>query len=252
MSVVVRNLLYVRPGFDLRIPSFAAAAAQITAIVGPNGAGKTTFLKCLSGLWRFSEGTVEIAGANLRSLTDAERARRLAFVPQEHTAAFNFSVLEFVLMGRTAYLPLFAAPAAADRTIAAEALDYVGFARSPDRPVFDLSSGERRLVLIARALAQQADVLVLDEPTTFLDPRHETGVMELARRLAEEQHKTVIVTLHNLDLAVRHAGRIVFLKEGRVVADGPPADILSEDLLHRVYDIPMQILDHGGRRFIVK
>jgi iron complex transport system ATP-binding protein len=185
-------------------------------------------------------------------LSDAERARRLAFVPQEHTAAFNFSVLEFVLMGRTAYLPLFAAPACADRTIAAEALDYVGFARSSDRPVFDLSSGERRLVLIARALAQQADVLVLDEPTTFLDPRHESGVMDLARRLAEEQRKTVVVTLHNLDLAVRHAGRIVFLKEGRVVADGPPADILSEDLLHRVYDIPMQILDHGGRRFIVK
>lgn len=252
MSVSVRNLRCLRPGFELRVPSFEAAAAEITAVVGPNGAGKTTFLKCLSGLRPYAEGTVEIDGTDLRSLTDAERARRLAFVPQEHSAAFNFSVLDFVLMGRTAYLPLFGAPSETDRTIAAEALSYAGFTRPADRPVFDLSSGERRLVLIARALAQKAPVLVLDEPTTFLDPRHETGVMDLARRLADEQKKTVIVTLHNLDLAVRHSGRIVFLKDGVVVADGPPDEILSTDLLFRVYEIPMQILDHGGRRFIVK
>jgi len=252
MSVSARNLRYARPGFELRVPTFDAADAAITAIVGPNGAGKTTLLKCLSGLWQTAEGTIHVAGTEIGRLTDAERARRLAFVPQEHAAAFNFSVLDFVLMGRTAYLPLFGAPSPADRAIAAEALAYVGFGRPSDRPVFDLSSGERRLVLIARALAQQAGILVLDEPTTFLDPRHETEVMELARRLAEEQGKTVVVTLHNLDLAVRHAGRIVFLKEGRVIADGPPSDILSEDLLRRVYDIPMQIIDHGGRRFIVK
>ncbi|MBN1938100.1 MAG: ABC transporter ATP-binding protein [Candidatus Aminicenantes bacterium] len=252
MSVTIRNLRYFRPGFELRIPSFEASSAGVTTIVGPNGAGKTTLLKCLSGLWRFAEGTVELDGADLQSLGDAERARRLAFVPQEHAAAFNWSVLEFVLMGRTAYLPVFSAPSAADRKIAAEALSYVGFTRPSDRPVFDLSSGERRLVLIARALAQQADILVLDEPTTFLDPRHETAVMDLAGRLAEERKKTVIVTLHNLDLAVRHSGRLVFLKDGGVVADGRPDDILSEDLLLRVYDIPMRIIDHEGRRFIVK
>jgi iron complex transport system ATP-binding protein len=155
-------------------------------------------------------------------------------------------------MGRTAYLPLFGAPSSEDRAIAAESLDYVGFRKPSSQPVFDLSSGERRLVLIARALAQQAEILVLDEPTTFLDPRHETGVMDLVRRLADEQKKTVILTLHNLDLAVRHSGRMVFLKEGLVIADGPPAGILSEELLQTVYEIPMRIIEHEGRRFVVK
>ncbi|MHB8055999.1 MAG: ABC transporter ATP-binding protein [Candidatus Aminicenantales bacterium] len=252
MNITVRNLRFARPGFELRVPAFDGRPTEITAVVGPNGAGKTTFLKCLSGLWRPAEGEIRVDGAGLDTLGEADRARRLAFVPQEHAASFNFSVLDFVLMGRAAYLPLFGAPSAADRAVAAEALAYVGFERFADRPLFDLSSGERRLVLIARALAQKAGVLVLDEPTTFLDPRHEAGIMELIGRLAAEQRKTVIVTLHNLDLAVRYAAWIVFLKDGRIVAEGRPNEILSEDLLRQVYEIPMQIIDHGGRRFIVK
>ena len=252
MNVSVRNLRYARPGFELLVPAFDGAAGDITAIVGPNGAGKTTFLKCLCGLWRPAEGRILIDGADLGTLGDSERARRLAFVPQEYSASFNFSVLDFVLMGRVAYLPLFGAPSTGDRSIAEEALAYVGFGHPPSRPMFQLSSGERRLVLIARALAQKADILVLDEPTTFLDPRHETGIMELARRLSVEQGKTIIVTLHDLTLAVRYSGRIVFLKDGRIVADGRPDDILTRELLRRVYEIPMDIIDQNGRRFIVK
>jgi len=252
MNITVRNLRYARPGFELLVPAFEAAAAAITAIVGPNGAGKTTFLKCLSGLWRPAEGRILVDGADLGALGDSERARRLAFVPQEHSASFNFSVLDFVLMGRAAYLPLFGAPTAADRAVAEEALAYVGFGHPASRPMFQLSSGERRLVLIGRALAQKADILVLDEPTTFLDPRRETEIMELARRLSAEQGKTIVVTLHDLDLAVRYAGRIVFLKNGRIVADGRPDDIVTTDLLRQVYEIPMDIIDHAGRRFIVK
>ncbi|MCX6565483.1 MAG: iron chelate uptake ABC transporter family permease subunit [Candidatus Aminicenantes bacterium] len=252
MNITVRNLRYARPGFELLVPAFDVAAADITSIVGPNGAGKTTFLKCLSGLWRPAEGRIRIDGSDLDALGDSERARRLAFVPQEHSAAFNFSVLEFVLMGRTARLPLFGAPSAGDRAAAEEALAYVGFPHPAARPMFQLSSGERRLVLIARALAQEADILVLDEPTTFLDPRHETGIMELIRRLSAEQGKTIIVTLHDLNLAIRYSGRIVFLKDGRIVADGRPDDILTRELLRRVYEIPMDIVDHDGRRFIVK
>jgi len=252
MNISVRNLRYVRPGFELSIPAFDAASASITAVVGPNGAGKTTFLRCLSGLLRPAEGQILTDGVALRSLGDSERARRLAFVPQEHSSSFNFSVLDFVLMGRAAYLPLFGAPSAADRAAAEEALAYVGFDLPSARPMFQLSSGERRLVLIARALAQKAGILVLDEPTTFLDARREVEVMELARRLSTEQGRTIIVTLHDLDMAVRYAGQLVFLKDGRVAADGRPDDILTPELLRRVYDVPMEILDHAGRRFIVK
>ena len=252
MTISVRGLRFVRPGFELRVPAFDGREAELTAVVGPNGAGKTTFLKCLSGLWHPAEGDIRADGTPISALGEADRARRLAFVPQEHTAAFNFSVLDFVLMGRAAYLPLFGAPSASDRSAAAEALAYVGFEKFASRSLFDLSSGERRMILIARALAQNAGVLILDEPTTFLDPRRETEVMDLLARLAAEQRKTVVVTLHDLDLAVRYAARIVFLKDGRIVAEGRPDDVLTEDLLRSVFEIPMRIIDHEGRRFIVR
>jgi len=252
MNLGAQDLRFSQPGFELRVPSFAAAAGEITAIVGPNGAGKTTLLKCLSGLWRPSGGRIFLDGEDAAALRDSARARRLAFVPQEQAATFNFTVLEFVLMGRAAALSLFASPSTADRTIAEESLAYVGFRHPSSRPLFRLSSGERRLVLIARALAQKADVLILDEPTTFLDPRRETEVMKLIGRLASGEGKTIVVTLHDLDTAVHYAGRMVFLKDGRVVADGRTEEILSADLLRRVYDIPMDIIEHAGRRFIVK
>lgn len=252
MNLSVRGLRFRRTGFELHVPSFEARASELIAVVGPNGAGKTTFLKCLSGIWRPAEGDVRVDGRPLRDLSEAERARRLAFVPQEHAAAFNFSVLDFVLMGRAAGLSLFGAPSASDRAAAADALAYVGFEQFAGRPLFDLSSGERRMVLIARALAQKAGVLVLDEPTTFLDPRRETEVMDLLGRLVAEQRKSVVVTLHNLDLAVRCAARIVFLKNGRIIAEGRPDDVLTEGLLRDVYEIPMRIIVHDGRRFIVR
>jgi len=252
VSIAVRDLVVAYPGFELRVPSLDIGGAAVTTIVGPNGAGKTTLLKSVAGLLAARRGAIRVDGCDLAALPSAERARRLAFVPQEHGSAFNFAIRDFVLMGRTAYVPLFSTPAEADLEAAREALDYVGLARYADRPYTQLSSGERRLALIARALAQRSDVLVLDEPTTFLDPRHETEVLELVRRLAVEKRKTVLVTLHNLDMAVRYSDALVFLKGGRIVAAGPPAAILTEELLERVYEIRMDILDHRGRTFVVK
>ena len=135
---------------------------------------------------------------------------------------------------------------------AREALRFVGLDGFEDRPFFELSSGERRLVLIARTLAQKSEILLLDEPTTFLDPRHEVDIMELVRRLAAERGKTVVVTLHALDMAVKYADEMVFMKGGTVVAAGPPREVLDEGLLRTVYDIDMGIVDVGGRRLIVR
>ena len=252
MSIAIKGLAYRYQGFELRVPALELGGAGVTTVVGPNGAGKTTLLKCVSAILPTPRGAVFLDGRDVTTLPAAERARRLAFVPQEHSSAFNYAVLDFVLMGRAAYVPLFATPSEADAAAAREALAYVGLERYAARAYTQLSSGERRLVLIARALAQRSEILILDEPTTFLDPRHETELLELVRKLAAEQRKTVLVTLHNLDMAVRYSDALVFLKEGRVVAAGPADAVLTEDLLARVYDIRMEILEHGGRRFIVK
>jgi iron complex transport system ATP-binding protein len=251
MSIRVRDLTFGYRDFSLHVPDLDFAGAQLTAIVGPNGAGKTTFLKCLSGILPAAKGSVFIEDRDIALMSERDVAKRLAYVPQEHASAFNYTVGEFVLMGRAAHIPLFAVPAEADLRFAREALDYVGLGHYAERPVYQLSSGERRLVLIARALAQMSDILILDEPTTFLDPRHEVGLLELAKKLARERKKTILLTLHNLNTAVRYADALVVMKRGGIVASGRPDDIVTESLLENVYDIKMEIVRQSGRTFIV-
>ncbi len=252
MKVTVENLRFAYRNFDLRVDRLVCEQARITAIVGPNGAGKSTLLKCLAHLLHPRQGMVFVDGRDLVTLRGPERARLIGYVPQEPTFAFNYSILDFVLTGRAAYLSPFASPTATDRRSAAEALRFVGLEGDAERPYLELSSGERRLVLIARTLAQQSEILLLDEPTTFLDPRHEVEVMTLLRRLADEKKKTLIITLHNLDLAARTSDAMVFLKEGRVVASGSAAEVLTEELLRTVYELDMTILEHAGRKIIIK
>lgn len=252
MSITVQNLTYRYRNFSLRIEHLQFESAKMTSIVGPNGAGKTTFLKCISAILPAARGSLFIDGRDIGAMRENERARLLAYVPQEHASAFNYTVLDFVLMGRAAYLPIFSSPSPGDVTIAQEALEFVSLGHFASRLYFQLSSGERRLVLIARALAQKSNILILDEPTSFLDPKHETEILALAKKLAAEKKKTVLVTLHNLDMAVKYSDAMVFMKEGQVVAFGKPDDILDEALLENVYEIKMSIIRYDGRTFIVK
>ena len=252
MKVRVENLRFSYADFALRVAGQTFAEARVTSVVGPNGAGKSTFLKCLAAVLPTPRGSVFVDGQDLAGLSGKSRARLVGYVPQEPSFTFNYSVLDFVLTGRAASIPVFSSPSRHDVEAAEEALRYVGLADFPGRPFFELSSGERRLVLIARTLAQQPAILLLDEPTTFLDPRHEIEILELVRRLAAEKGKTVIVTLHALDMAVKYSDVMVFMKGGGIVAAGPPEDILSEALLKEVYDIDMGILTVDGRRLIVR
>jgi iron complex transport system ATP-binding protein len=252
MSVGIRDLTFSYRNFSLHVRDLRFESARMTTIVGPNGAGKTTLLKCIAAVLPIARNSLFIDGRDIAALPARKRAKLIAYVPQEHSSAFDYSVLDFVLMGRAAYVSLFSTPTSADVQIGKEALDYVGLSHYAQRPYSQLSSGERRLVLIARALAQQSDILILDEPTSFLDPKHETELMELARRLAEERKKTLLVTLHDLDTAIRYSDVMVFMKEGAVIAQGRPDDVLTESLLERVYEIKMSILKIDGREFIVK
>ncbi len=252
MSIRVCGLNFIRPGFVLRVASLEFAAGRLTALVGPNGAGKTTLLKCLAGLLSVPRRTVFLGDRDLSAIPDGERARLLSFVPQEHSSSFNYAVREFLLLGRAPYVSLFSLPSPADAARAEETLAFVGLAGRGGRAYQQMSSGERRLVLIARALVQDTEILVLDEPTTFLDPKHETDVLTLARRLVDERGKTVLVTLHNLDMAMRYADDLVCLKDGAVAAHGAPETIVTESLLEFMYEIPMRILRQEGRTFIVR
>jgi iron complex transport system ATP-binding protein len=252
MMVRVENLTFAYEDFRLEIGSLVFADSRVTSIVGPNGAGKSTFLKCAASVLPAPHKTLFVDGRDLAGLRGKERARLVGYVPQEPSFTFNYTVLDFVLTGRAAFIGAFSSPSNHDVRLAEDALQYVGLTDHLRRPFLELSSGERRLVLIARALAQESDILLLDEPTSFLDPRHEVETMDLCRRLADDKAKTIIVTLHNLEMAVRYSDAMVFMKGGRVVASGVPSEILSERLLRDVYEMDMKIVECAGQKFFVK
>jgi iron complex transport system ATP-binding protein len=252
VSVRVKNLSFSYKNFTLDVKALNFESAKVTAIVGPNGAGKTTFLKCIGAVLSSSKGSLFIDGQDVMSLKSQERARLIGYVPQEHDTVFNYQVADFVLMGRAAYISPFALPSQEDVKAAEEALEFVGLSDYSGRLISELSSGERRLVLIARALAQKSAILLMDEPTTFLDPKHETEVMQLVRKLAIEKQKTILVTLHSLEMAVQYADSMVFMKSGEVVAWGRPEDIFQEPLLESVYGMKMKILDWNGRKLVLR
>ena len=252
MSLEIRSLSFGYREFRLSVSDLRFESRKVASIVGRNGSGKSTLLKLLGGILPAPKRAVLLDGRDLSELKGAERARLISYVPQELAPALNYRVLDFVLMGRAAFVSTFSVPSREDRRLAEESIGFVGLAGFEDREFSQLSSGERRLALVARTLAQSPDVLLLDEPTTFLDPRHEVEVMELCRKLAVAKGKTIIVTLHNLEMAVKYSDEMVFLKKGEVAASGPPDRVLSEALLADVYDIPMAIVPFDGRKLILR
>ena len=234
----------------VRDVSFRVEQGRLAVLLGPNGSGKTTLFKCIAGLWKPSNGKVKLDGTDLLSLSYRQRAELLAVVPQEHTPPFPYTVLEAVLMGRATHVGLYSAPAAADIDIARKALDDVGVSHLADRCYTRISGGERQMVLIARAIAQDAPVLLLDEPTSHLDFRNQNKVLEMVRRIAADKGLTVLMTLHDPNLAAFFADQVVMLKNGQIVADGEPDLVLDEQTLGVLYDVSIGIIANQERRFI--
>src|SRR5215471_2224759 len=226
----------------------ALATGQVLALLGPNGGGKTTLLKTLLGLLAPQSGEVRLGDRRLASLTSRERARLIAYVPQFHVATFAFTVEAVVLMGRTAHGNLFSRPSSADRAIAVRVLERFGIAHLRERPYTMISGGERQLVLLARALAQEPQFVVLDEPTASLDFGNQGKVLREIRALATSGHG-VLFTTHDPNHAMRAADRAYLLREGRRVAEGAVREVLRREQLEELYGGPVeQLVDADGKR----
>ena len=210
-----------------------AEAGTLTAILGPNGAGKSTLLRALAGIGE-STGRVALGGVPLASLGRKAVARKVALVAQDPSADLPFTVLELVLMGRAPYLGRLAFEGPTDRAIAEEAMRSADVLHLAARPIDQLSGGERRRVFLARALAQQPQILLLDEPTAFLDLAHQAQVLEHAAALARKG-LCVFAVLHDPNLAAAFADRAVLMREGRVVAQGPAKETLRAEVLDALY-----------------
>jgi iron complex transport system ATP-binding protein len=223
----------VGSGFTLALPP-----GRVLALLGPNGGGKTTLLKTLLGLLPPRGGQVLLDGQPLAAYSVRERARRLAYVPQSHAGAFAYTVADLVLMGRTAHAGLLARPSAHDHAVAAAALARLGIAHLAQRPATQVSGGERQLALIARALAQEARCVVLDEPTASLDFGNQGKVLGEIRRLAGEG-LAVLFTTHDPNHASRHADEALLIHGGRTLASGPVAQVLQPALLSQLYGAPV-------------
>ncbi|MCX8118454.1 MAG: ABC transporter ATP-binding protein [Desulfobacterota bacterium] len=249
----VRNLYFRHQKRDpdiLRQVEFRVNGGTITAILGPNGSGKTTLFKCLMGLWRPQKGEILLEKKDISRVSTTERARIFGVVPQEHDPPFPYSVMDVVLMGRASHLGLFSSPSPKDYRICEASLEMVGIVHLRERPYTKISGGERQLVLIARALSQQAPILLLDEPTTHLDFRNQVNVLKKVRELAREQRLTILMTLHDPNLAVLFSDEVILMNHGTVLANGKPHAVINEKSLHEVYGIDVSIIDWNGTKVI--
>lgn len=224
---------------------------ECVAVIGPNGAGKTTLLRLLTGLTEPTAGSLEIGGETFSALSRRQLARRIAYVPQFRRGSVPLSVEEMVFHGRYPHLPRWRAPAAADFAAVRRALERVGVVELRERPLATLSGGERQSVYIASALAQESELIVLDEPTTHLDPGHQRAVAALLSQLHAEDRRTIVTATHDLNFASRVADRLVALRDGEILASGPPRAVLIPATLERLFDSPFDVVRSGERPAVV-
>jgi len=220
------------------------ASGEVVALVGPNGAGKSTLIRAVSGVIPIESGEVLVNGADLRSISTMKRARLLSVVPQARSLPPAFTVYEAVLLGRTPHLGWLGRTSAADHERVRHALEQTHMRALEERYVGELSGGEQQRVLLARALAQDTPVMLLDEPTTHLDLQHREALIRLIRNLARHKDLAILMVLHDLNLAGLYADRVALLVAGQLQAVGSSSDVLTEERLSQVYQMPVRVIPH--------
>jgi len=235
----------------LRGVDLAAQAGEVVALIGPNGAGKSTLLRVLAGLLRPDEGSVMVDGANVTTLDRRSIARHIAVVPQVFETLFPFTVREIVALGRTSRLGPFGTLGADDARAVTRALEEIGATDLAERRIDRVSGGERQRAVLAMALAQEAGVLLLDEPTAHLDPTHQRGTLERVVTLARVRGLAVVAVLHDLNLAAAFASRVVLLADGAIVREGEPRAVITSELVSAVFGPGLRVISHDGRPFVI-
>jgi len=225
--------------------SFQMEAGDTLCLLGPNGVGKTTFFKTLLGLLKLQSGKILLNGADINKWSRRTFAKKVGYVPQLHTPPFPFKVFDVVVMGRTAHVGAFSSPAAKDRTIAKEALEMLSIGHLQDRVYTELSGGERQLVMIARALAQQPEILIMDEPTSNLDFGNQIKVLCQIKRLTKERNIGVIMTTHFPDHAFLCASKVAVMGRNNIFITGAPAEVITEEMLKQTYGVDVKVIEIG-------
>jgi iron complex transport system ATP-binding protein len=220
---------------------------DVTCLLGPNGCGKTTLLRCLNRMLPLGQGELWLNGQRMSTLSETERARVMGFVFQEHTIQFPYPVLEIVQMGRAPHLSFLSSPSKKDQEVAEQALETVGIAHLRDKRYTEISGGERQLALIARALAQEPQILLLDEPTSHLDFGNQMLILETIGRLAQEKHIAVIMATHFPDHALLSSNKVVLMKNGGFMAMGLPEQVITRENLKKLYGVEVEIVSTSNR-----
>lgn len=241
-AIAVRGLEFSQKGRAHRLTGIdvTVQSGQISCLLGPNGSGKSTLLRCMLGLLPITGGTVEVHGRNLPALSARERAKLVAYVPQSTATTFPFTTADIAVMGRTPHLPPGRTPGRRDRQIAQDVLADLGIAHLAEQSFASLSGGQQAMTMLARALVQQAPVMVLDEPTAALDLGNATTVLEVVTDLARRGH-TIVMTTHQPEHALWVGDHVTLLAEGRVIGAGAPGDVLTSERLSAVYGIPVVV-----------
>jgi iron complex transport system ATP-binding protein len=221
---------------DLEVKS-----GEVVCILGPNGCGKTTLMRCLSGSLKLKKGLARLDLQDISAMKEVDIARKIGFIFQEHEIPFPYPVIEVVLMGRTPHIRTFSSPSSRDKVIAEEALSRVGISHLKDRPYTLISGGERQLVLIARTLAQEPEIILMDEPTSHLDFKNQTVVLQMVNQLAE-QGLAVVMTSHFPDHAFLFSQRVALMAGGRFTACGRPAEVMTEKSLGELYGLEVSVI----------
>jgi iron complex transport system ATP-binding protein len=240
LKLVINKLSFNYNGFPaLKDVELKMGLGEVLSIVGPNGSGKTTLLKCINRILKPKQNTILIDGKDTSKIGLRELSKMMSYVPQNSTHTFPFTVFDIVLMGRRPYIQW--SLSERDKEIVAAILNYLGIGELSMRHFNELSGGEQQKVIIARALAQQPQLLLLDEPTSSLDIKHQLEILCILKGLAQSKHCSVIVAMHDLNLASRFSDRMVMLKQGCIFAVGTPESVLTEEIIESVYGVKVHV-----------